>query len=45
MIEKREENLENEEYIDLARTVGVKVRNHGDQTHFRNQVDGYKGII
>ena len=29
----------------MARTVGVKVRNHGAEMHFKHEVDRYKGLI
>lgn len=45
MLDRFEENQENDEYIQKAMTCGVRIRNHGDDARFKAQVDGFKEIL
>ena len=45
MIDKREDNIEIDEYIEKAMTAGVKVQNHGDDMHFKHKVDSFKEVM
>ena len=45
MIDKREDNLEIEEYIERAMAAGVKIQNHGDNMHFKHKVDSFKELM
>ena len=45
MIDKREDLVLIEEYIEKAMTAGVKISNHGDDIHFKQKVDSFKEVI
>ena len=45
MIDKREEIMEIQEYVEKALTQGIKIRNHGSDPEFQREVDeGFKRI-
>ena len=45
ILDKRKEVVANNDYVNKARTFGVKVLNHGDHMHFKHKVDSYTGMI
>ena len=45
ILDKRKEVQANNDYVNKARTFGVKVQNHGDHMHFKHKVDSYMGMI
>lgn len=45
IFDKRNEVLSNYDYVDKARTFGVRILNHGDHMHFKHKVDSYTGMV